>query len=257
MNQETEEVLERARQAAARAGKAADRRARVRGDREDIARKLEKVRAEERHLQEQAEAEALVTDGGTAIAAEVRPRLQRLQGTRDELETRLDQAEKEHRQAQEEKHEAALQAVRALRRELEEALDDLRDALEAVAEEGGPVAARYVAFCTARDRVADLDRRIRHWAGQANATVAQRGRLKRFLKSWGRNLSGAALVGWSLVETMDWLARFDGPVGEHLATHGVELAEGSPRLARPFAAQEEVVAALEQGRLPGGTTALT
>lgn len=257
MKDETQEVLERAREAAARAGKVADRRAKVRGDREEIARKLEKVRTEEAHLREEAKAEALVTDGRTAVAAEQRTRLQQLQGTRDELETRLDQAEREHRAAQEEKQEAALAATRALRAELEEALGDLRDALEQVAEGNGAVAARYREAVEARDRVADLDRRIRHWSGQANATTRQKGKLKRHLKQFGASLSGAALVGWSIVETMDWIARFGGPLGDHLAAHGVEPVEGSPRHARPFGAKEQVVAALEQGRLPGGTTALT
>lgn len=258
MNNETEKALERARHAAARAGKVADRRAQVRGDREQIARKLERIRAEEARLKEEADAEALLHDGGgAAVAAEQRTRMQQLQGRRDELATRLDQVEREHRQAQEEKEAAALEAVRALRRELEEALADLRDALEEMGEGDGPVAARYAEVVEAREQVGDLSTNIRHWAGQSSATPMQKRKLKGHLRDFGRDLSGAGLVGWALAETFGWLARFDGPVGDHLSEHGVKPVEGSARHSRPFGALEEVVAALEQGRIPGGTGSLT
>lgn len=253
MRDDTEEALERAREAAERAGQVATRRAEARGNRVEIGRKIEAVEAEEARLKEEAAADALLHDGGRAVATETRSRLQQLQGQADELRTRIRTLEREHERAQEAKERAALEATRALRAELEDALDDLRAALEAMAEGRGPVAARYARVVEARDRVGDLSAKIRHWAGQAGASARQKRRLKNHLRAFGRDLSGAALTGWAISETMRWLSRFDGPAGEHLAAHGVEPVEGSPRHSKPFGALEEVVAALEDGRLPGGT----
>lgn len=188
------------------------------------------------------------------MSQETSERLEGLRRRREELDHTLEEYDRLHEEAQEKKRETAFRAARAVRGDLERALRRYVEALEELAEGTGPLPERYAAVRAARAEVDDLTRRLRHWVGQADASSTQRARLRQRLARFGQGLSGAALTGWALAETLRWLRRFDeGPVAEYLAEEGVEPVEGSPRHARPFGALEQVVQELEAGKLPGGT----
>lgn len=224
------------------------------GSRDEIQAELKRLRARKERAQEEAEAEAFLpgrehSEG--AVAARTRSEVEELDGRIEEAETRIERLKAEKNALREEQKEAAQALARALVRPVVDAEERRREVLARI---GSAVLPAYLEYLEA---VQDRDEALlefRRAVGTAAATSTQRRALDRHLQQQvGGEVPPEVLLGLLLADVLSWARRVNrGPLPELLEREGIRLLGGSPRHQPPVGAVEEVLAWIEDGRVPDG-----
>lgn len=219
--------------------------------RDEIQRKVKRLEARKEAVREEAEARKFIPGSNpTATAAKATKEVADLEERIEEAEGRIERLKAEKDALREEQKEVAGK----LARKLVDPVTEAEERWEAVlAEIGAAVLPLFVELQEVAAERSAAGTELKGAVSAAAPTTRQKQLLRAYLRHRDEAVEPEALLGFLVADVLNWARMIaKGPIPELLKREGVRLSGGTARHQPPVGAVEEVLAALEDGRLPPG-----